>query len=149
MKIKLGLLAMVVSSSSAFALTDTERSDLIEALIRVESRGIASAVGDNGKAYGILQIHNVMVQDANRIAKTNYTHEDMFNPVKARAVASIILKHYDRVIQRNTGASATYEQMARVWNGGGSAWKSNQKPSKERNLTNYWSKVSRELEKNK
>lgn len=148
MKIKLGLALLTLPVSAGFALTSSERETLIEALVHVESRGIASAIGDNGRAYGILQIHNIMVQDANRIARTNYTHSDMFEPHKARAVAKIILTHYDSVITRRTGNSATFEQLARVWNGGGSAWKV-QTGSKEKNLQRYWSKVSQTLSKNK
>lgn len=117
---------------------------LIDALIAVESRGNAAAVGDNGRAYGILQIHAVMVADANRIARTSYTHDDMFEPAKARAVAQIILGHYARHIERTTGTRATDEQLARIWNGGGSAWKP-QAAAKEANLQRYWRKVSKEI----
>ena len=118
---------------------------LIDALIAVESRGNASAIGDNGKAFGMLQIHAVMVQDANRIARTSYTHREMFDPAKARAVAEIILGHYARHIERTTGVPATDEQLARVWNGGGSAWKKPQAAAKEKNLERYWRKVSKEI----
>jgi hypothetical protein len=49
-KLTLALLATVISAAA-----DTPR--LIEALVRVESNGKANAIGDNGKAFGILQIH--------------------------------------------------------------------------------------------
>lgn len=122
----------------------SKKDTLIDALIAVESRGNAAAVGDNGRAFGILQIHAVMVADANRIARTSYTHREMFDPAKGRAVAEIILGHYARHIERTTGVPATNEQLARVWNGGGSAWKP-QAAAKEANLQRYWRKVSKEI----
>ena len=39
----------------------------VEAVIWRESRGNSSAIGDNGKAVGVLQIHPIMVREANRI----------------------------------------------------------------------------------
>ena len=75
MKVKLTL-ALIATAISAAA--DTPR--LIEALVRVESNGKANAVGDAGKAFGILQIHEITVKEANRLAQTRFTHADMMNP---------------------------------------------------------------------
>ena len=43
----------------------------VEAVIWRESRGNSSAIGDNGKAVGVLQIHPIMVREANRILAMN------------------------------------------------------------------------------
>jgi soluble lytic murein transglycosylase-like protein len=118
-------------------------ADLIEALIIVESNGNSKAIGDNGKAYGILQIHSVMVQDANRISGRSFSHKDAFDPIKSKVIAAIILRHYKRHIERTKGI-CTLKDLARVWNGGGSAWKY-QNASKEKNLENYWNKVLTQL----
>ena len=40
-------------------------NDFIETMIWNESRGNDSAVGDNGKAVGCLQIHKIMVREVN------------------------------------------------------------------------------------
>lgn len=88
----------------------TTISNLISALIIVESSGNDLAIGDNGRAIGPLQIHRCVVQDVNRITGSHYRHQDMTNRVAARAVCEAYLKHY--------GRGATTEQLARRWNGG-------------------------------
>lgn len=140
MKVKLTV-ALIATAISAVA--DTPR--LIEALVRVESNGKANAIGDAGKAFGILQIHQITVQEANRLSQTRYTHSDMFDPTKARHVATIVLGHYAKHIQKTTGRPATAKELAFIWNGGAAAWKRVSSPaadSKQKNLEIYWKKVS-------
>lgn len=140
MKLKF-LLATLALSTPLMA----QSPSLVQALIRVESGGRANAVGDQGRAFGILQIHSATVQEANRIAGTRFTHRDMLDPVKARRVASIVLGHYSRHIQKATGRPATNKELAFVWNGGGDAWKRASRPvadAKQANLQRYWSRVA-------
>jgi len=59
---------------------------LILAIIAVESGGDNNAIGDNGKAYGCLQIWSVYVEDANQFAGTSYTHLDAFDREKSIAM---------------------------------------------------------------
>lgn len=51
----------------------------VEAVIWRESRGDASAIGDSGKAVGVLQIHPIMVREANRIIAMNGGQKDMYS----------------------------------------------------------------------
>jgi hypothetical protein len=88
----------------------TTLSNLISALIIVESSGNDQAIGDNGRALGPLQIHRGVVQDVNRITGSNYRWESMTNRAQARAVCEAYLQHY--------GRGKTTEQQARIWNGG-------------------------------
>ncbi len=60
----------------------TTLSNLISALIIVESSGNDLAIGDNGRALGPLQIHRGVVQDVNRITGSHYRHQDMTNRVR-------------------------------------------------------------------
>lgn len=108
----------------------TTISNLISALIIVESSGNDLAVGDGGKAIGPLQIHRGVVLDVNRITGSNYRHSEMTNRAQARAVCEAYLKHY--------GKGATPEQLARRWNGGP---KGDTKTSTEA----YWAKVKKHL----
>ena len=85
-------------------------TNLITALIAVESSGNDLAIGDNGRAVGPLQIHRGVVLDVNRITGSHYRHQDMTNSAAARAVCQAYLTHY--------GRGATTEQLARRWNGG-------------------------------
>jgi len=105
-------------------------TNLITALIAVESSGNDLAIGDNGRALGPLQIHRGVVQDVNRFTGSNYRWEDMTNRVAARAVCQAYLTYY--------GRGATTEQLARRWNGGPTG---DRKPATEA----YWLKVQRNL----
>ena len=110
--------------------TMTTISNLISALIIVESSGNDLAIGDNGRAIGPLQIHRGVVLDVNRITGSNYQWQQMTNRVQARAVCEAYLKHY--------GRGATTEQLARRWNGG---------PTGDRKSATeaYWAKVKKEI----
>jgi glutamate synthase domain-containing protein 1 len=121
---------------------------LVEALVRTESRGNASAVGDNGKALGILQIHDVMVQDFNRITGSNYKHADMFNETLSREVARGILNFYSKHIEKTMNRKATEKELGFIWNGGGGSWRRVASPmadTKQKNLEAYWAKVYKNL----
>ncbi len=110
--------------------TMTTISNLISALIIVESSNNDLAVGDQGKAIGCLQIHRGVVQDVNRITGSHYKHSEMTNRVAARAVCEAYLKAY--------GKGKTTEQQARIWNGG---------PTGDRKSATeaYWAKVKKHL----
>lgn len=108
----------------------TTISNLISALIIVESSGNDRAIGDHGKAIGPLQIHREVVLDVNRITGSHYRHQDMTNRAAARAVCQAYLEHY--------GRGKTTEQQARIWNGGPTG---DRKPV---TLT-YWRRVQKNL----
>lgn len=108
----------------------TTISNLISALIIVESSGNDLAIGDGGKAIGPLQIHKAVIVDVNRITGSNYRHSEMTNRAQARAVCEAYLKAY--------GKGATTEQLARRWNGGP---RGDTRPSTEA----YWAKVKKHL----
>jgi hypothetical protein len=105
-------------------------TNLITALIAVESGGRDSAIGDQARALGPLQIHRAVVVDVNRITGASYRHQDMTNRAKARAVCEAYLKAY--------GRGATPEQLARRWNGGPQG---DRKPA----TLPYWRKVEAQL----
>jgi soluble lytic murein transglycosylase-like protein len=105
-------------------------TNLITALIAVESSGNDMAIGDQGRAIGCLQIHRAVVLDVNRITGSHYRHQDMTNRVQARAVCEAYLKHY--------GRGATTEQLARRWNGGPTG---DRKPA----TVAYWAKVKKAI----
>jgi hypothetical protein len=109
----------------------TTISNLISALIIVESSGNDLAIGDNGRAIGPLQIHKAVVLDVNRIIGSHYRHQDMTNRAQARAVCEAYLRHY--------GKGCTTEQLARKWNGGGPAGE------KKQATEAYWNKVRKHL----
>ena len=109
----------------------TTLSNLISALIIVESSNNDLAVGDQGKAIGCLQIHRGVVQDVNRFTGSNYRWESMTNRAQARAVCAAYLTHY--------GKGKTTEEQARIWNAGPQGHK------KKTATQAYWLKVQRNL----
>ena len=112
------------------AITPEQLDRLIPALIEVESGGVVGAVGDGGRAVGVLQIWPIMVQDVNRIAGTEYTLADRLSPEKSKEMARTYFNHY--------GKKWTVEQAARHWNSG---------PNTTAGTDGYWNKVKKELEK--
>ncbi len=105
-------------------------TNLISALMLVESSNNDQAIGDQGRAIGCLQIHKAVVLDVNRITGSHYKHSEMTNRVAARAVCEAYLKAY--------GKGKTTEQQARIWNGG---------PTGDRKTATegYWRKVQKAI----
>ena len=91
---------------------------LVPLLVAVESGGNPSAIGDNGKAVGILQLHEIYVRDVNRIWGTQYTPEDRYNARKSAEITILYLWHYGKHYERTTGNRATLEVLARIHNSG-------------------------------
>lgn len=117
----------------------------IDVLERVESNGNTRAIGDNGKAYGVLQIHSIMVQDYNRITKSNLIHSDCFDREISREITKTILINYTKNLE-----VVNAKHLAFIHNGGGSAWRRVENPrndKKQINLEKYWNKVLTELNK--
>ena len=89
----LGQAVSRVSGGGRQDLPDSRR--LIDAIIRVESSGRADAVGDGGRAVGILQIWPITVADANRIlGRDEFTLADRLDPDRSRAIFYTITNHY-------------------------------------------------------
>lgn len=112
--------------------------ELLALLISVESGGDVNAVGDNGMAYGQLQIHPGYIECVNRIAGTSFTHKDAFHPVKSRYMTVVYIRHYGARYKRITGREPTMEVLARIHNGGPDGWK-------KESTDVYWNKVKRLL----
>lgn len=110
---------------------------LILAIIAVESGGDQNAVGDAGKAYGLLQMHSAYVQDAAEWANNDWTHEDAFDPEKARRIFIAYMDRYAQDHKRPAGMSRA-EYISRIHNGGPTGY------LKESTIP-YWKKVKKHL----
>ena len=99
-------------------------SGLLFVIAMVESGGNPTPKdGDNGKAFGMYQIHSGYVQDVNRVYGTSYTHEDMRQRKKAEDVVLKYLAYWGERYQINTGNPPTAEDYFRLHNGGCHFWK--------------------------
>lgn len=104
---------------------------LINAMILVESEGNDSAYNKSEEAVGCLQIRPIMLAECNRILKLqnsniSYNLIDRWDRNKSIQIFNIINKHHN--------INATYEEIARFWNGG-PKW-ANKSATKK-----YWEKV--------
>jgi hypothetical protein len=96
-------------------------TNLITALIAVESGGNDMAIGDGGRALGPLQIHRAVVVDVNRITGSSYRWQEMTNRAQARAVCEAYLRHY--VTEKRINRNPTVADFAKVWNSGPNGFK--------------------------
>ena len=109
--------------------------DLLDAIEWVESRGDSNAIGDNGRAIGCMQIHEIYVDDVNRIQakkskhKYQYPYGARYSSHLSREMVTIYLNHY----------GGTFEEMARKHNGGPQG-------HKKESTKKYWLKVKNSLD---
>jgi len=106
------LLILSLSSSAS------ELETMFEVLKHAESNNNALAIGDNGKAYGVVQIHKICVDDVNRIYGTGYTHQQMFDVTCAKEVFILYLQAGINRYTLRHGKLPTEGQVVRMWNGG-------------------------------
>ena len=99
--------------------------------------------GDGGKAYGLYQIHQIMVNDYERISGKTINLEAVFIPEVAEEVCRTVLSHYARHIE-SLGHTVTHKHLLFIWNGGGGAWRRVHNPindPKQRNLLRYYERA--------
>lgn len=104
----------------------------MDALLKVESNGNDSAVGDNGKAIGGYQIWEVYWRDA---VEYDPSIGGKYSDCKTRAYAERVVVAY---INRYAPEGANYETLVRIHNGG-------PKGHKKTDTIKYWNKVKKVL----
>lgn len=139
MKVNLSKYAIVLSicytfTSDCLSLTF---DDFARAVAKVESGGNPKAIGDNGKARGILQIHEVCFIDAKSFDKelNRFKYSDVFDPRVSKRVLWAYCARYEPEALKN----GNFQVLARLWNGGPS-W-----DKKMFKTDGYWLKVSKAL----
>lgn len=127
------LTTLTVLAYASLCGTNGDRyARLLPAIEQVESSGNPSAIGDGGKAVGLLQIHPVMVTDCNRIVgEQRWTMADRLDADKSRAMFRVYSGHYSR--------NASDEVVARRWNAG-------PKGELKAASVGYWNKVRTAME---
>jgi|SRR6056300_899320 hypothetical protein len=113
-------------------------TDLVTAMIWVESKGNDSAYHKREKAAGCLQIRPIMVKEVNRILTLKgsdkiYTLEDRWSRAKSIQMFNIVSNYYH--------PNGTYEEIARCWNGGPQGLQKKQ-------TQKYWRKVQTRIKHN-
>jgi hypothetical protein len=72
--------------------------------------------GDGGHSRGCYQIGDDYRNDVNRFSGCNYTREDCYNPVYARRMTEIYLRHYGT--RERLGHSPSAKDLVRIHNAG-------------------------------
>ena len=113
-------------------------TELVSAMIWVESKGNDSAYHRGEKAAGCLQIRPIMVKEVNRILSLKgssyiYTLEDRWSREKSIQMFNIVTNYYH--------PNGTYEEIARCWNGG-------PKGLQKKQTQKYWHKVQKRIKHN-
>ncbi len=116
-KITLILSLLISTHIYSQEIEDCHLKEIIEILKTLETNNNPNAIGDNGKAYGVLQIHKVCVKDVNRVYKTNYSHKDAFIPHKAEKIALLYLKLGVKVFKKKHNKLPSDEDLIRMYNG--------------------------------
>jgi len=112
----------------------------MNAISIVESGNDPSAVNPEEMAIGLLQIRQIYVDDVNRIAKTNYKHDDAFNPKKSEEMFLIYARYWGKRAGRLQGRPVTLEDIARCHNGGPNGFR-------KESTDLYWERVEYQFEK--
>jgi hypothetical protein len=92
-----------------------ELERLLDAIAEVESGNDSKAVGDEGRAIGMYQLHRGYWRDGIRILGVEWDYSLAFKAEKSRRVVKAYLLHY--------GKGRSLLDMARIHNGGPNGYK--------------------------
>lgn len=109
---------------------------IIEKLSILESGNNPDAIGDNGKAFGVLQFHAIAVKEHNQQFNTNYTHQDCFNPEISKLITENLLRLGAEMHYEKCGVEANESDIVRMHNGG--IYRGANKASTLKYLQNYY-----------
>jgi hypothetical protein len=107
-------ISFTLSSFSA----PNELRTIYHVIKHVETNDNSDAIGDNGKAYGVVQIHKIAVLDVNRIYGTNYSHSDAFDRTCAEEIFMLYINAGIKRFTLTRNRSPTEMDIVRMWNGG-------------------------------
>ena len=92
------------------SFTDSHFETFLDALAQAESAGNPQALGDNGQARGLFQIHQKYWTDGTALLGVNWPYSYAFDPQRSRAIVKAYLRSY--------GRGKSYFDLARIHNGG-------------------------------
>ena len=99
-------------------LAETHVNEIMKVLKEIESRGNTNAIGDNGRAVGILQMHKIAVRECNRLFGTTYTYEDRYDETCSEEMYTLLTTYgIARFIYKH-GYYPNEAYIVRLWNFG-------------------------------
>lgn len=112
----------VFFTMSLQTLAATISPAFLDRLALVESGRDDAAINEAEDAHGRFQIRAAYLADANHVLGTAFDLGDMHNKELAEKVVRAYLLHYGDAMERETGRTATEEDLARIHNGGPRGW---------------------------
>jgi hypothetical protein len=106
---------------------------LLPFIAEVESGNNTLAIGDNGRAVGVYQIHKRYVDDLR-----GYNYNDRIDATKSAKMVIAYLTRWGKHYEKMTGKPATAKVLARIHNGGPNGWRKD-------STVKYWNKIKREM----
>tara|TARA_R110000851_G_scaffold123234_4_gene252953 strand:+ start:333 stop:728 length:396 start_codon:yes stop_codon:yes gene_type:complete len=110
-----------------------QQTELVNALIQVESNGNDDAVGDNGNAIGCLQIWEIYHTDATERSNIGGKYLDCYTRDYSIKVFDAYMRRYARDAWTDP-LKFDAEKVARIHNGGPKGYK-------KKSTLKYWAKV--------
>ena len=134
-------LSSLVLLGASIAITTLAQADvpprLLDAIRIVESGGNDNAGGDGGNAIGPYQIWRNYWKDAvDHDPSIGGKYEDCFDQKYAEKIVNAYMDRY--AIPRRLGHDPTFEDIARIHNGGPNG-------HRKKATVSYWEKVQKEL----
>ena len=117
---------------------NAQQTELVNAIIQVESSGNDDAIGDNGKAIGCLQIWQPYWFDATERSNIGGVYRDCFKRDYAVRIFDAYMKRYAGAAWLSQSAFNP-EIVARIHNGGPQGYK-------RKSTEKYWKKVQKVLD---
>ena len=116
--------------------------NVLNAIIKVESKGNPNAVDKSGTCVGILQIKKCLVDEANNILKQQkdkrrFTYADRYNPQKSKEMFVVLQDYFN--------PQHDDEKAIRSWNVGFYYEKKYGKAAFNRKSQGYYNKVKKNL----
>lgn len=96
-------------------------SDVIKAIMYIESKNNVNAVSNDGQCVGIMQIKKIVVDDCNEYLKskghkTFYSYDDRFSKDKSIEMFLLVQERYKNYKKHRS--KNDIEHIIRIWNGG-------------------------------
>mgnify|MGYP003636705791 CR=1 FL=1 len=111
------LLSSLTLSLSSFT-SEVSLHRVSNILKQVETSGKINVIGDSGKAFGILQIHKICIDDVNRVYGTSYRHIDAFDEVCSEEIFVLYLTMGINLYCKRYNREPTERELVNFWNFG-------------------------------
>jgi hypothetical protein len=112
------LILLIIFAPIINVEAEVNLKEISDVLKQVETLGNTKSIGDGGKAYGVLQIHKIYVDEVNNRYGTAYTHKQMFDPICAEEVFLLCMQFAQERFCKKYNRMPTEEEIVRMHNGG-------------------------------